>query len=109
MYCSNRDISFYSRSSNITIITTNVIVAPFLARSENDSFHDGVLHRNSSEWVAGPVLGEESHGDGGDQWPPLHLSGGDCCHWPRPALHSDLLLSRVVLGGGLGHPPSLHR
>lgn len=78
-------------------------------KREDDSVCDGVLHRNSSEWVAGPVLGKESHGDSGDQWPPLHLSSGDCCHWPCPALHSDLLPGWMVLGGGLGHPTSLYR
>ncbi|XP_045127198.1 serine/arginine repetitive matrix protein 2-like isoform X2 [Portunus trituberculatus] len=63
---------------------------------------------NGSKRVAWPVLGQEPHGNSGDQWPPLHLSGGDSSHRACPALHSDLLPGGVVLGGSLGDPPRLN-
>lgn len=92
-----------------TVAATLLVAVLVPIRCGVDRVSDGVLHRNGSKWVAGPLLGEESHGGGGDQWPSLHLSSGDSRHRARPALHSDLLPGGVVLGGSLGHPPRLHR
>lgn len=91
-----------------TEAATLLVAVPVSIRGKTDRISGGVLHRNGSKWLAGPLLGEESHGGGGDQWPSLHLSGGDSCHRACPALHSDLLPGGVVLGGSLGHPPRLH-
>lgn len=64
--------------------------------------------RNSSERVAGSVLGEEQNGGRGDEWSSLHVSRCHGCYRPGPALHRYLLPGRVVLGRGMGNTARLH-